>query len=249
MRPESTGTGPCHGNRTMPREQEPCSARVKGEAMSGYKAVLFDLDGTINDSGPGIMNSVRYAIERMGRKPLPPETLRRFIGPALLYSFKKYAGMTEEESWQAIGYYKECYDGGEAYNLNIYEGIPELLERLGQNGVLCAVVTTKPEAVAEKILERFDMKKHFACVIGPESDGASNQKSILIRRALRKLGLEEQDAVMIGDTRFDAAGASEAGCDFIGVTYGYGTPEELREDRTVFLADSAAQIAPWVLKI
>ena len=210
--------------------------------MPKYKAVLFDLDGTINDSGPGIMNSCRYALEKMGCEQLPEETMRRFVGPSLLYSFQTFCGMSEEEAERAIVLYRECYSAGEAYNLTVYDGMTQLLEALGENGILCAVVTSKPQVMAEKILEHFDLRRYFACVAGPDPSDGSNRKSALIERALKELGIENRDAVMVGDTRFDIIGAAQAGCDSIGVTYGYGTEEELKENGATYLADSTAEI-------
>ena len=210
--------------------------------MPKYRAVFFDLDGTINDSGPGIMNSARIALEKMGCPPLPEETLRRFVGPSLSYSFQTFAGMTEEEAERAVTLYREYYNGGEIYNLTIYEGMRELLEVLTDSGILCAVVTTKPQAIAERVLEHFGLRGFFACIAGPDPKDGSNQKSVLIRRALRETGLQKEDVVMVGDTRFDIIGACEAGCDSIGVTYGYGTEEELRENGASWLADSPAEI-------
>ena len=166
--------------------------------MKKYKAVLFDLDGTINDSGPGIMNSCRYALEKMGYQQLPEETMRRFVGPSLQYSFQTFCGMDEEEAERAIVLYRECYKAGEAYNLTVYEGIWQLLEALGKNGILCAVVTSKPQAMAEKVLEHFDLRRFFACVAGPDPSDGSNQKSVLIERALKELGISSKDAVMVG---------------------------------------------------
>lgn len=210
--------------------------------MAKYKAVLFDLDGTINDSGPGIMNSARCAIEKMGYPPLGEETLRRFVGPSLLYSFQTFCGMSEEEAERAIVLYREVYGGGQAYNLTVYDGMTELLEILGKNGVLCAVVTSKPQGMAEKVLAHFDLRRYFACVAGPDPSDGSNKKSVLIARALKELNLKCEDAVMVGDTRFDIIGAKEAGCDCVGVTYGYGTVEELKANGADYLADSPMQI-------
>ena len=210
--------------------------------MKKYKAVLFDLDGTINDSGPGIMNSCRYAMEKMGHEPLPEETMRRFVGPSLQYSFQTFCGMDEEEAERAIVLYRECYSAGEAYNLTVYDGMSQLLEALGKNGILCAVVTSKPQAMAEKVLEHFDLRRFFACVAGPDPSDGSNQKSVLIELALKELGISSKDAVMVGDTRFDIIGAAQAGCDSIGVTYGYGTVEELKENDATYIVDSAAGI-------
>ena len=215
--------------------------------MKNYKAVLFDLDGTINDSGPGIMNSCRYAMEKMGCEQLSEETMRRFVGPSLLYSFRTFCGMSEEEAQRAIVLYRECYSRGEAYNLTVYDGIPKLLEDLGKRGILCAVVTSKPQVMAEKVLAHFDLRRYFACVAGPAPDDGSNKKSVLIERALKELCVGNKDAVMVGDTRFDISGAVQAGCDSIGVTYGYGTEEELKEHGATYLADSAVAIGKIIL--
>lgn len=204
-----------------------------------YKAVLFDLDGTLNDSGPGIMNSVRYALEKMGYPILDDTMLRRFVGPSLVYSFTTFSRMSEEEAWKAVDVYRECYHAGECYNLTIYDGIRELLADLNQAGILCAVVTSKPQGMAEDILEHFGMREYFATVAGPDPDDPSNRKSTLIARALNALNLEPEDVIMIGDSKYDIIGAKEAGCDCIGVTYGYGTREELSENRADYIADSA----------
>lgn len=215
--------------------------------MPKYRAVFFDLDGTINDSGPGIMNSVRYALEKMGYPQLPEQTLRRFVGPSLQYSFSTFSGMSEEEALRAVELYRECYLAGQAFNLIVYEGIPELLELLGAHGVRCAVVTSKPQKMAEMVLEHFDLLRYFDCVAGPSPDDGSNQKSVLIGRALSQLDLKSADVVMVGDTRFDIIGAREAGCDSIGVTYGYGTKEELEENGADYLAESASRIGEIVV--
>ncbi len=207
-----------------------------------YEAVLFDLDGTLNDSGPGIMNSVRYTLEKMDYPQLEESTLRKFVGPSLVYSFKTFSGMSEEEAWKAVDVYRECYHAGECYNLTVYDGIPELLKDLNAAGIRCAVVTSKPQKMAENILEHFDMRKYFETVAGPDPDDPTNHKSALICRALDVLGLGKKDAIMVGDTRFDIIGAKEAGCDSLGVSYGYGTREELEENQADYIADSAEEM-------
>ena len=208
-----------------------------------YEAVLFDLDGTINDSGPGIMESVRYAIERSGYPPLPDETLRRFVGPSLLSSFSRYCHMPEDVGWKAVEYYRELYLAGELYNLKVYPDMPLLLEALGKSPMKTAVVSSKPYAAVEQVLEHYDMRRLFDCVTGPAPDDPSNDKAVLIRSALKKLSVPAGKAVMVGDTRFDIIGAHNAGTDSIGVTYGYGTVEELRENDATYLAGSVREIA------
>lgn len=202
-----------------------------------YRAVLFDLDGTINDSGPGIMNSVRYALRKMGREDPGEKTLCRFVGPSLVYSFTTFIGMSEEDARKAVEEYRVSYHGGECFNLNIYDGIRELLTDLNRAGIKCAVVTSKPQAASEKILKHFDMTRYFETVAGPDPDDPSNEKSVLIRRALKNLDMTPDDVIMVGDSQYDIIGAKEAGCDSVGVTYGYGTREELVEHEADYLAD------------
>ncbi len=214
--------------------------------MPGYKAVLFDLDGTINDSGPGIMNSVRHALRKMGYECPPDTELRKYVGPSLMYSFTNYAGMNEIEAEMAVELYRECYLAGECYNLTIYSGIREVFGRLHTAGISCAVVTSKPQNMAKKILEHFDLAKCFDAIVGPDPDDPSSRKVFLIRRAMEELGLGPDEVVMVGDTRFDIQGAKEAGCDSIGVTYGYGTRQELEENGADHIVDTCAQIAEAV---
>ena len=204
-----------------------------------FRAVLFDLDGTINDSGPGIMNSVRYSLEKLGYEVPGEETLRRFVGPSLIYSYKTYCGMDEEQARKAVDAYRECYLAGECYNLYLYDGIRELLADLSRAGIRCAVVTSKPQKTSERVLEHFDMTRYFDAIAGPDPDDPSNRKSVLIQRALKELDLTPEDVIMAGDSRFDIIGAKEAGCASIGVLYGYGTRQELEENGADYLVDSA----------
>ena len=207
-----------------------------------FECFDFTLGGGVIKEKKPSPAPILYAMEKMGREQLPEETMRRFVGPSLLYSFRTFCGMSEEEAERAIVLYRECYSAGEAYNLTVYDGMWQLLEALGKNGILCAVVTSKPQAMAEKVLEHFDLRRFFACVAGPDPSDGSNRKSVLIERALKELGVSSQDAVMVGDTRFDIIGAAQAGCDSIGVTYGYGTVEELKENDATYIVDSAAGI-------
>ena len=228
------------------REKPSCGSGVQngtGEKNGcRYRAVLFDLDGTINDSGPGILNSVRYSLRKLGFPVLEDEALSRFVGPSLVYSFKTYCHMDEEQARKAVEAYRECYLAGECYNLRVYDGIPELLSDLKKAGIRCAVVTSKPQKSSERILDHFDMTRYFDAVAGPDPDDPSNKKSVLIKRALDQLSLSPRDVIMVGDSRFDIIGAKEAGCASIGVTYGYGTREELVENGADYLADSCKDI-------
>ena len=211
---------------------------------NAYKAVLFDLDGTINDSSPGITNSVRFALDRLGCPPMTEPELRRFVGPSLYFSFTNYAGLDDETAERAIALFRECYGGGELFNLKIYDGMLELLADLPRFGLRAALVTSKPTGMVDRILDHFDTRKYFSVVTAPSPSDHSSDKSVLIRLALERLGLTPDEAIMVGDTRFDILGAVKAGCDSVGVTYGCGTRAELVESGATFLADSPDALRP-----
>ena len=210
--------------------------------MANYRAVFFDMDGTLNDSGPGIKNSVRYALQELGYPPLPEQMLRKFIGPSLVYSFQTDVGMTESEARNAAEVYRKYYRGGEIYHMTVYDGNLALLADLNRLGILCAVVTSKPTMMTDLVLDHFNLRKYFSAVASPKPEDVSNDKAFLVQRALRELGLSPREVVMVGDTKYDMLGAKKAGCDAIGVTYGYGTRQELQESGADYLADHPDEI-------
>ncbi len=207
-----------------------------------YDTLLFDLDGTIVDSGPGIMRSVQYALDHFGLPDQPEEKLRRFIGPSLMDSFTAYYGMKEADARRAVEYYRECYDGSQVLNASLYQGIRDSLNRLQADGRQMVLVTTKPLVFAERILKHFHLDHLFPDKVCPELTDPSSDKGRLIRTAEEKAGFNPADAVMIGDTRYDMAGARETGVAAIGVTYGYGTPEELKQAGADLLVHSPAEL-------
>lgn len=213
-----------------------------------YKAALFDLDGTLTDSGPGITESVRSALRKMGR-PIPPESvLRRFIGPPLLASFTGFCGMTEPEAMEAIRLYRIAYEqDGAMYRAVVYPGIPKLLDSLRSGGMLLGVATSKPAAMTELVLSRFDLTRRFSTVCAADGSERSQTKDKLILPALEKLDCSPADAVMIGDTRFDAEGARLAGTSFAGVLYGFGSEAELRREGAEQFARTPAELFPLLV--
>ena len=184
-----------------------------------YDTVIFDLDGTLSDNSEGIIGSIRYALERLG-KPMPGEdVIRRFIGPPLMMSFQRYCGMSEAESWEGLRLYRERFETVGYLENNLYPGIRALLTALKQRGAVLAVATGKPQVITRQILEHFGALSLFDEVEGSLPDAVSNQKPDLIRRVLDK---HPGKTVMIGDTEDDIAGALEAGIDAIHVQYGFG---------------------------
>ena len=195
--------------------------------MNKYDIVLLDLDGTISESGEGILSCVKIAFEQL-KKPLPDDkTLASFIGPPLQYSFGK-CGFSEEEIAAAVNIYKKNFVETGIYRNKTYDGIPELLAALQANGVRLAVATTKYAPFAEKIIGMLQIGQYLELTAGATADDTRRTKAAVIRYALEKMGADRLSrVVMTGDTAFDAEGAAAVGINFIGCLYGYGSREEM----------------------
>lgn len=212
--------------------------------MAKYQYYLFDLDGTLTDSGMGITNSVKHALKKYGIEEQNMETLKKFIGPPLAESFQKYYGFSEEESRRAIGYYREYYQKDGIFENEVYDGIPELLETLKGAGKTLIVATSKPELFAEQILEHFKLAPYFDCIAGASMDESRVDKAEVIAYALKKYGTEAKEGmVMIGDREHDIIGAKKNGLDSIGVLFGYGSREELEKAGADHIVETPGEIA------
>lgn len=188
-----------------------------------YQAVLFDLDGTLSDSAPGILAGVRFALEKMGREVPGEAVLRRFLGPPLVDSFIPYCGMTREEAERAQDYYREYYHQTGYLENAVYPGVRGLLKALKAQGAFLGVATHKPLAPSLKILETFDILRYFDEVAGPlDTEDRDPTKGDLILRA-KPDGLS---CVMVGDRASDFTGARQAGMPAIAALYGYGDEGE-----------------------
>ncbi|MBP3657175.1 MAG: dTMP kinase [Clostridia bacterium] len=209
-----------------------------------YTTVLFDLDGTLTRSEEGITRCALYAAEKMGFTGYTKEQFMAFIGPPLFMSFKNIVGMTDEQADQATALYRERFSTiGWAEN-EVYTGIPALLRSLKMNGVKIAMATAKPQAFAEKIARKFGFTPYLDALIGPGFDKKHAGKADIVRECIRLLG---GSVVMVGDRCFDVEGGAANGVDTIGVTYGYGTEEELREAGATHIAHSVAELAGILL--
>ena len=214
-----------------------------------YNTILFDLDGTITDSAPGIMRSVSYALEKMDFPPAPYETLRRFIGPPLMDSFMRLTNMTEEEASQAIKYYRELYNADAKFDAFVYDGVPELLKKLKEEDRLVILATSKPQHYAEQILAHFGLDQYFDLIAGPTIGTLKYEKADIIREIFNRLERvsagnppDKKTMIMIGDTRFDVEGARICGLDTVGVTYGFGSREELIREGAISIAGNVSEI-------
>ncbi|MBQ9210853.1 MAG: dTMP kinase [Clostridia bacterium] len=202
------------------------------------KWVFFDLDGTLTQSEEGIWNCAKYAAERMGF-PIPDAaTLRKFIGPPLVWSFQELMGMTEAQAYQAQEIYRERYIVKGKYENKVYPGVRAMMRALRSQGVHMGIVTGKPEQATRDILEYFGLMK-FVERISCTKDSRA-EKEHLIRAVMPDAPVE---IWMVGDRKFDMEGGVRVGAHTVGVTYGYGSPEELRASGAEFLAEDAWRVA------
>ena len=200
-----------------------------------YDTVIFDLDGTLTESEPGITKSVQYALEQMNRPPLDAATLRRFIGPPLRESFIAVAGMAEDEADEAVRIYRERFSTVGWMENSVYEGIAPLLRALKAGGAYVAIATGKPEVFSRKIIDYFGLAPYIDRLEAITLSDHHADKVALVRRALPE---RYERACMVGDRAGDMEGALGNGIDGIGALYGYGTREELENAGARFIAAS-----------
>ena len=194
-----------------------------------YNWILFDLDGTLTDPGEGITNSVAYALKKYGIEVSDKSELYKFIGPPLRDSFMKYYGFSEDDALKAIEYYREYFRDTGIFENKVYEGVEDMLKSLCDIGRKIVLATSKPEEFAVRILEHFELSKYFAVVAGASMDSSRSKKGDVIAYALSMCGdIDKSTAIMIGDREHDIIGAKENGLKSIGVLYGYGSEDELK---------------------
>ncbi len=195
-----------------------------------FKHIIFDLDGTLSNSYYGITNGVSYALQKMGITPKNRSELRKFIGPPLVQGFMEYYGMSRQEGDRAVKLYREYYTDKGIYENELYEGIEDVLKYIEKNGGKMYIATSKPQKYTEIILKYLKIEKYFTYVRGVGFDTAEVTKDVLINDICEKFNLKKQETIMVGDTKFDISGAKNAGITALGVMYGFGTENQLREN-------------------
>lgn len=190
---------------------------------------LFDLDGTLTDPKQGITKSVAYALSKFDIHVSHLDDLCIFIGPPLLDSFMEYYHMSKEDAEKAITYYREYFSVTGLFENEVYEGITKLLQTLKNQGKKCYVATSKPEVFAKQIMEHFQLGEYFEDICGASMDSTRSKKGDVIAYALKKHGIQKEDAIMVGDRKHDILGAKENGLPCIAVLYGYGNKTEFEE--------------------
>lgn len=206
------------------------------------KHILFDLDGTLTESGEGIMNSVKYTLEKYGAE-IPEDTiLRKFVGPPLTESFQTYCGFSKEQSEEAVYVYREYFTKKGIFENKVYPGIPMLLEHLKAQGKFLYLATSKPIVQARRVMEHFQLTPYFREMYGVREDGLHQTKADVIGQLLKEQSIKPEEVVMVGDRKYDVQGAGEWGIDCVGVLYGYGSRAELEEAGAAQIVESVTEL-------
>jgi phosphoglycolate phosphatase len=213
-----------------------------------YDTILFDLDGTLTDSGLGITKAVQYALGQMGYEVPERESLFCFIGPPLHKSFQRHYQMDEDTSVEAVRQFRVYYNqmGGILEN-EVYPGVRELLRDLKKAGKRLMIATSKPQAAAELVMHHFGLSQFVPEIVGG-TDDTRNTKGKVIGYALREFGVSPDTAVMVGDREHDIHGAAENGIPAIGITWGYGDRAELENAGAKAVFDTPEETVQYILR-
>ncbi len=194
-----------------------------------YSAVLFDLDGTIVDSAPGITATLAYTFERLGLPVPTPAALLAWVGPPIMDSFRDLAGLDLAHAHRALDIYREKYLADGAYDATVYPGVGEVLRAIHAAGIPLSLATSKPETPARAVLEHFHLIEPFDHLTGASDDEVRSAKKDVVEEAMRRLagsGADLSTPVLVGDRHHDVEGAASHGVPTIFVTWGYGSPAE-----------------------
>lgn len=213
-----------------------------------YDTILFDLDGTLTDSGLGITKAVQYALGQMGHPVPARESLFTFIGPPLHVSFRKHYGMDEATAAEAVRQFRVYYNemGGILEN-EVYPGIRELLADLKKAGKRLLIATSKPQAAAELVMHHFGLDEWVPEIVGG-TDDTRNTKGKVIAYTIREYGIDPKTAIMVGDREHDIHGAAENGIPAIGITWGYGDRAELEGAGAAAVCDTPTETVQYILR-
>lgn len=211
--------------------------------MNNFEYILFDLDGTITDSGEGITKSVQYALKFFGIQVEDLNDLHKFIGPPLKDSFKRFYNFDDEKAELGLIKYREYYADKGIYENRVYDGITEVFDELKKNSKKIILATSKPEVYAKQILEHFKIEHYFSFVAGADFEETRVNKGDVIKYALEGAEISDlSNVIMIGDREHDIIGAKENNIKAIGVLYGYGDVIELTQARADYIAKNTNEL-------
>ncbi|MBE7001965.1 MAG: HAD family hydrolase [Ruminococcaceae bacterium] len=208
------------------------------------KAILFDLDGTLTDSGEGIINCAILALEHFGLPVPPREEMGVFVGPPLDKTFQQF-GVPADKAQEAVKVFRSRYTTVGKFENTPYPGIHQLLATLKAQGHRLFVATSKPEVTSVEILKKFDLDQYFEVICGATLDGTRVHKADVIAYLLEKIGTPE-NMLMVGDTEFDVLGAAAHGIPTIGVAWGYGKVEAMEQAGAIAIAHTMDALRTYI---
>ncbi len=218
--------------------------------MSKYDYVIFDFDGTVTDTGEGILKSLQYSFKAMGHYVPDLSDLKKFIGPPIHYSYVNFYGISEDEVGEYIKKYRERYREKGIYECFVYDGMKELIEQLRENGIKIGIASSKPIKLIYDVMDYLKITPLFDAVTGTQFDDSNHSgKADLVRESMQKLGVSDKSRVlMVGDRYFDIDGAAGAGVDSCGVLFGYGSRDEFEQHNATYIVDTPSEIASLILR-
>ena len=217
--------------------------------MTTYDFIIFDLDGVIIDQREGIVNSVKYALSKLGIDETDNEKLLSFIGPPLKDSFKKYYSFNEEKTMEAVRYYRENYSKTGVYEFKLYNGTSEMLSLLKKENKKLFVATTKPKFFADKVLTQAKIHGLFDKIYG-DTLTFDVTKTLMIKMIIEDNKLVDlSKVVMVGDRDSDVFAAKNNHINSVGVTYGFGSREELEKANATIIVNSVNELKEELRKI
>jgi phosphoglycolate phosphatase len=215
-----------------------------------HRTLLFDLDGTLTDSQPGITASIRFALERMGVPSPSTAELSRYIGPPLRETLKKLLNTTDPKRVEAaMALYRERFSDTGLFENSVYDGVISMLEQLTEAGYPAYVATSKPTVFARRVVHYFQLDGFFQRVYGAELDGRNDNKADLLRALLTMEDLDPARTVMIGDRQADITAAKANGVTSVGILWGYGSIEELQKAGADYVCETPADVVELILSL
>lgn len=211
-----------------------------------FDCILFDFDGTVFDTVEGIAKSVRYALNKVGLDA-ELESLRCFAGPPLADKFMEVYGFDRTAAEQAVRDYRERYRPIGMNECRVFPGIKELLEKLRAAGKTVGIATSKPQELAEELLRRENMLGLFQVICGSLPNGNDSAKWQVVQRAMELCGAAKENTILVGDTKYDVAGAHKVGIACVGVRYGYAAEGELEAAGADAIVEDLPELESFLL--
>lgn len=212
--------------------------------MAVFDYVIFDFDGTVADTGEGILKSLQYSFTAMGDEEPDLDDLKKFIGPPVFYSYTHFYGISEDKVDDYVRKYRERYREKGIYESKVYDGLKELIISLKERNIKVGIASSKPENLIYSVADYLEITNLFDAIVGVKSDNSKHStKAGLIAQAMTDLGATDKNKVlMVGDRLFDIDGAHEAGIKCCGALWGYGDEEEFRAHNADFIAKAPENI-------